>query len=182
MNQSDKERCSCSFVRPQNCETKCSHPLRCKSIKWRKWAIVHQTSSSHFLIDLLQAPSEGREKMSSNPASWKLSKKVSSIFLWMPFGNLKSEEQQIASSTRIVVGPIRIFHIISCLLHKMRPAEEDELGPVWHQGGRRSREVPHLQQVLLVTSELKWRCVVNQPDGSLDVIGIPIGTFWMLQL
>ena len=33
----------------------------------------------------------------------------------------------------------------------MRPAEEDELGPVWHQGGRRSREVPHLQQILMTS-------------------------------
>jgi len=39
--------------------------------------IKHQLLSWY---DLLQAPFERREKMSSTPASWKLSKKVSSIF------------------------------------------------------------------------------------------------------
>ena len=106
--------------------------------------IKHQLLSWY---DLLQAPSERREKISSNPASWELSKKVSCIFRAHP--NFSYD--------------FMIFHV----LHNMRPAEEDELGPVWHQGGRRSREVLHLQQILLMTSELKWRCVVNQLEGSL---------------
>ena len=131
-------------MRPQNCETKCSHPFRRKSIKLGHCASSINCSAG--TICCRRLPNAGRRSAPTLPAGNSAKRSLVSFFRAHP--NFSYD--------------FMIFHV----LHNMRPAEEDELGPVWHQGGRRSREVLHLQ-ILLMTSELKWRCVVNQLEGSL---------------